>query len=139
MRTTLPITLSAACLMTGCSHSGDASAFIITEVTKYGGHTRTNFPLSKLNGRWTVHRDENGFQARVTGVSFSAMDAQLRQVLGTPNMSGRNASTQMLYSNWAARDTGVAIIMIEYRDHLDITCVSGLPDMGNLLQKVGEA
>lgn len=128
MRATLCIALMLACLLIGCSRSGDVGAFIVTEVIKRGGHTKPNVTLSKLDARWKVLRDKNGFQATVTEVPFSTIDRQMRQVFGTPSLSGTSTGTQprLLYSHWAAADIGVALQLIERPDGADVICVRAM-------------
>jgi hypothetical protein len=71
MRTLLSTTLLlAAIFVAGCSRSGDFGAFVVTQVTKYGGHTKTTATIQKLDARWTVKSDSNGFTMLVpVGVS----------------------------------------------------------------------
>jgi hypothetical protein len=136
MRTTLFITFLLACFLIGCSHSGDVSTFIVTEVTKCGGHTKTNTGFLKVEARWKLQRDKNGFQATLTGVSFADMDALMRQAFGVPSMAGVSTGTQtgLPYSNWAARDIGVAIMMIGHADRVEIICLRGVKNMGELFR-----
>jgi len=112
LRSTL--VLLACTLVGGCAHSGNFSSFIVQEVTRYGGLTKTNAALATLDARWTIRRDKNGFQAFVTRVSFSNTDAVMRQAFGTPMMSGISSGTEvgLPYNNWSARDIGVAVMVI---------------------------
>jgi hypothetical protein len=73
-------------ILVGCSRSGDLGAFVVTEVSKFGGHTRTNAPLPKLDARWTIKRDKNGFQASVSGTTFASIDATMKQAFGKPKL-----------------------------------------------------
>ena len=65
----------------GCSHSGDFGGFFVAEVTRYGGHTITNATLPRLDARWTVKADSNGFTVQVRGVPFATVDSFMHQAL----------------------------------------------------------
>ena len=72
----------AIALVNGCSRSGDFGAFFVKEVTRCGGRIDPNASLPKLEAKWTVKADENGFVAYVSGVPWSAVDAVIQQALG---------------------------------------------------------
>ena len=128
----LVLVLLACALAEGCAHSGNFSSFIVQEVARYGGHTKTNAALPTLDARWTVRRDKNGFQAFVTGASFSSADAVMRQAFGTPMMSGISSGTEvgLPYNNWSARDIGVAIMVIGRTNRIEVNCVRGVQNIG---------
>ncbi|HXI50925.1 MAG TPA: hypothetical protein VNH84_05455 [Candidatus Saccharimonadales bacterium] len=131
------VALLACAVISGCSRSGDFSAFVVSEVAKHGGHTVTNAMIPALEARWTIKSDTNGFQASVTGASFASIDAVMQQAFGTPKMSvAANASGQP-HRVWGAVDIGVAIQLIGRPDGADIICVRGMRNMGEMLQSVG--
>ena len=74
--------LLAITLANGCSRSGDFGAFFVKEVTRCGGRIDTNASLPKLEARWTVKANDNGFAAYVSGVPWPAVDAFIQQALG---------------------------------------------------------
>ncbi len=74
--------LLAMTLANGCSRSDDFGAFFVKEVTRCGGRIDTNASLPKLEARWTVKANENGFAAYVSGVPWSAVDAVIQQAIG---------------------------------------------------------
>jgi hypothetical protein len=136
MRTALPVALLLVGVTIGCSRSGDFGAFVVKEVTRYGGHTKTNPALPKLDVHWTIKRDDNGFQAFVTGASFASADAVMRQAFGTPKMSGVSSAIGQPYGTWGAVDIGVAIQLIGRPRGLEIVCVRGVRDMGEMLKRM---
>src|SRR6266487_2089861 len=122
----LTVLLLAVAATVGCSRPNDFGAFFVQQVTKYGGRTNANAQLPKLDARWTVKRDKNGFQASVTGTSFSSIDTFMRQAFGAPKMSGFSTNIGQPYGNWAAVDIGVAILLIGRSDGADIVCVRAM-------------
>src|SRR5438445_5751236 len=117
------LALLACAVISGCSRSGDFTAFVVSEVAKHGGHTLTNATVAPLEARWTVKSDTNGFQASITGASFASIDTVMQQAFGTPKMSvAANASGQP-HRVWGAVDIGVAIQLIGRPDGADIICV----------------
>jgi hypothetical protein len=126
----------ACALASGCSRSGDFSAFVVSEVTKHGGHTVSNAPLPVVQARWSIKSDENGFQARVKSAPFSSIDAVMHQAFGTPKVSiAANADGQP-HRVWAALDIGVAIQLIGRPDGADIICVRGMRDLGEMFESM---
>ena len=126
MRTPVLIAILFAFSFAGCTRSGDFGTFVVSEATKYGGHTKTNAPLPKLEARWTTKRDKNGFQASVAGASFNSVDTFMRQAFGTPKMSGFSTNIGQPYGAWAAADIGVAIQLIGRPEGVDIICVRAM-------------
>lgn len=129
-------TLLACGLVSGCSRSGNFSAFIVSEVTRHGGHTVTNVPLPILQARWTIKSDANGFQASVTGAPFASIDAVMQQAFGAPKMSVASNASGQPHHVWGAVDIGVAIQLIGRPDGADIICVRGMRDMGEMFQSM---
>ena len=130
MRAHLSITLLLAIiLVAGCSQSGDFNAFFVAQVTKYGGHTKTSGTIPKLEARWTVKQDANGFQAFVIGASFDSIASEFEQVFGKPKMSddGSGTATHEPVRLWAAVDVGVAIHVIRHKDSTEIICIRSIP------------
>ena len=128
--------LIAIIFAVGCSHSGDFSAFVVAEVTKYGGHSKTTATIPKLEARWTVKRDDNGFQAFIIDAPFASVASDMEQLFGTPKMSddGSGTTTHEPYRVWSAGDVGVAIQLISHKDGTEIICIKGVKDMGDLLK-----
>jgi hypothetical protein len=122
--------LFACALVSGCSRSEDFSAFVVSEVAKHGGHTVTNAPLLVVQARWTIENDTNGFQARVTGASFTSIDAAMTQAFGTPKISVAANTDGQPQRVWGAVDIGVALQLIGRPNGADIICVRGMRDMG---------
>jgi len=91
----------------------------------------TNTTPPKLNARWTIKRDDNGFQAFVTGTSFASIDAVMQQAFGTPKLSddGAGTSTGLPHRVWSAVDIGVAIQLVGRPNGTDVICVRGVNDM----------
>ena len=137
MRTLILIAILFAFSLAGCSRSGDFGTFVVTEATKYGGHIKTNAALPKLDARWTIKRDDNGFQASVTGISFASIDTFMQQAFGTPKMSVDAAGTAIgqPHRAWGAVDIGVAIQLIGRPDGAEIICVRGMRDMREMFKK----
>jgi len=122
MRTSLYITLLLAMFfVAGCSQSGDFGAFVVAQVAKYGGHTKTSATIPKLDAQWTVKQDANGFQVFITGASFTSIAAEMEQIFGTPKISHDGATgtltvTPLPYRLWSADDIGIAIQLIGHID-----------------------
>ena len=130
MRLSLSIFLLLAIILAaGCSQSGDFGAFIVSEVSKYGGHPKTNVPTPKLDAHWTVKRDSDGFMLQITGASFERIAAELKQVFGTPKLAddGSGTTTHEPHWLWAASDIGVAIQLIGHKNSTEIICLQGMP------------
>jgi hypothetical protein len=123
-------------LVSGCSRSGDFSAFVVSEVAKHGGRTITNTPLPAVQARWAIESDTNGFQARVTGAPFTSIDSVMTQAFGTPKISVAANTDGQPQRVWAAVDIGVAIQLIGRSDGADIICIRGMRDMGEMFQSV---
>jgi hypothetical protein len=135
MRTSLYIALLLALFfIAGCSQSGDFGAFVVAQVAKFGGHTKTSAAFPKLEARWTVKQDANGFQASVTGASFASIAAGLEQIYGTPRMAddGSGTATHEPDRLWGAVDIGVAIHLIGHKDTTEIICIRGVKSMDEL-------
>lgn len=138
MRTSL-LTLALACaIVAGCSQSDDFGGFVVTEVAKHGGHTKTNVVLPELEARWTVNRDRNGFQASVTGVTFASVDTLMQQAFGTPRMSSDATATVtgQPHRVWGASDIGVAIQLIGRANGADIICLRAMPDTTEMIREM---
>jgi hypothetical protein len=121
----------------GCSRSGDFGGFLVREVTRFGGHTKTNVTSSNLEAHWTIKRDKNGFQAAITGTSFASIDTFMRQSFGAPKMStdGAATATGQPHRVWAAVDIGVAIQLVGRPGGADIICVRAM-SMGQMFQEM---
>ncbi len=138
MRTPLLFAILLTFSLAGCLRSGDFGAFVVSEATKYGGRTKTNASLPKLDARWTVKRDDNGFQASVTAASFTSIDTFMHQAFGTPKVSvdGTGTLTGQPARVWGAVDIGVAIQLNGRLDGAEIICVRGMRDMGEIFKKI---
>lgn len=128
--------LFACALVSGCSRSGDFSAFVVSEVAKHGGHTVANAPLPVVEARWTIKSDANGFQAHVTGAPFASIESVMTEAFGTPKVSVPNNASGQPHCVWAALDIGVAIQLISLPDGADIICVRGMRNMGEMFQSM---
>ncbi len=107
----------------GCSHSGDFGGFFVAEVTRYGGHTITNATLPRLDARWTVKADSNGFTVQVRGVPFATVDSFMHQAFGPPKVSADANLDGQPQRVWAAVDVGVAVQCIGRPDGVEIVCL----------------
>jgi len=136
MRTRFLIALVCALGLTGCTRSGDLGAFLVAEATRYGGRAHTNTTLPKLEGRWTVQRDRNGFEASVTDTSFGSMDSFMRQAFGAPQMSGFSVKAGQPHSIWVAADIGVAIQLIGRPDGAELVCVRGMSGVEEMFDEM---
>src|ERR1041384_7293251 len=117
--------LLAILLIGGCSHSGAFGAFLVTEVTRYGGHAVPNAALPKLDARWTVKSDSNGFTAQASDVPFTAVDSFMRDAFGPPKVSADTNLNGQPHRVWAAVDIGVAIQCIGRPGGVEIICLKG--------------
>ncbi|MHB8523826.1 MAG: hypothetical protein ACYDH9_24145 [Limisphaerales bacterium] len=126
MRASVFTALLIAILVTaGCSRSGDFGTFLITEVTRYGGHTITNVALPKFDARWTVKDDSNGFTAQVRGVPSATVDSFMHEAFGPPKVSADTNLDGQPQRVWAAVDVGVAIQCIGRPGGVEIICLKG--------------
>jgi len=117
--------LFAILAVAGCSRSGDFGTFLVTEVTRYGGHTITNATLPKLDARWTVKADSNGFTAKVSGVPVATVDNFMREAFGPAKISTDTNLDGQPQRVWAAVDVGVAIQCIGRPSGVEIICLKG--------------
>ncbi|HUR47625.1 MAG TPA: hypothetical protein VMZ27_17205 [Candidatus Saccharimonadales bacterium] len=128
--------LAVVAITSSCSRSGNFGTFIVSEVTKHGGHAVTNQPIPILKAHWTVKSDENGFQAFVTGASFASIDSVMRRSFGEPKISINADASGQPHLTWAAVDIGVAIQIMGRTDGAEIICVRGMRDMREMFEKV---
>jgi hypothetical protein len=66
----------------------DFAQFFVSEVHGRGGRTLPVNRLPVIECRWTIERDEFGFQIHVFDAEFEAIDSFMSQVLGEPKISG---------------------------------------------------
>lgn len=121
----------------GCSRTEDFSAFLVKEVTGYGGRGVSNAPLPVLLAHWTVNRDANGFQASVKGVSFSSIASVMLQKYGPPKIATAINLKGHPQQVWAAAAIGVAIQLIGRPYETDIICVRSDLDMRKVFRRMG--
>ena len=115
--------LFAILIAVGCSRSGNFGAFLVTEVIRYGGHTITNASLRKLDARWTVKEDSNGFMAQVSGVPSRTVHTFMMETFGWPDTPDYfDGQTHRL---WKAVDVGVTIQCIGRPGYVEIICLKG--------------
>jgi hypothetical protein len=107
------------------TQSGDFSAFVVQEVSRYGGHARGTNAIPELQARWTLKSDATGFQALATGVSFAEVQAALRQIFGPPAFVTTNAAGQP-HGLFKALDIGVALQFVGEPSGTRIICVRGV-------------
>jgi hypothetical protein len=119
-------------LISGCSRSGDFSAFMVSDVAKYGGRTVTNTALPTLQARWKIKNDANGFRAFITGASFSQIDELMHQAFGAPKVSVPANASGEPHRVWSAGDIGVAIQLIRRPNGAEVICVRGVRSIGEL-------
>jgi hypothetical protein len=126
MRAPLTISLLLAFLVFGgCSQSGDFSGFFIGEVTKYGGHPKAGVTASRLDARWMIQSDDDGFRIFVRGQPFSAVDGMMQQIFGDPKVSAVKDSRGYLHSVYGSPAIGMAIQCLARADDVEIICVKG--------------
>jgi len=111
---------------------------VVAEVVRYGGRTKTNVAIPKLDAQWTVKRDRNGFQATVTGITVARVDSMMRQAFGPPKMSheGTETATGQPHRVWGAADIGVAIQLIGRTNGADIICVRAMRDTTEMVREM---
>ena len=120
------IWLLLVCLMfAGCYQSGDFGGFFVGEVTKYGGHPKAGITVSRLDARWTVQSDDDGFRIFVRGQPFSAVDGMMQQIFGDPKVSAVKDSRGYLHTVYGSPAIGMAIQCLERGGDVEIICVKG--------------
>lgn len=122
----------------GCSRPGDFGEFLIHQITGLGGRTNLNAQLPKLDARWVVREDRNGFQVLAADTSFHHVDAFLRQAFGAPKLSGFSTNIGQAHATWAAVDIGVAVMVIGGPDGVEVTCVRGLSSVSEMNDEVSK-
>ena len=126
MRAPLTILLFLACLVfAGCSQSGDFGSFFVGEVTKYGHPPKTPITISRLDARWTIQSDDDGFRVFVRGQAFAAVDALMQQVLGAPKVSVTSDTKGQPHHVYGSADIDLAVQCIGRADDVEIICVKG--------------
>jgi len=126
MRTSLIISLLLSCLIfTSCSQSGDFSGFFVGEITKYGGHPKAGVTISRLDARWTIQSDADGFRILVRGQPFAAIDALMQQVFGAPRVSVASDNEGHPHQVYGSADIGVAVQCIGHTNDVEIICARG--------------
>ena len=125
----LYITLFLAMVASGCgsasrNQSGDFGAFIVQEVTQYGGRTRSTNAMPQLAAEWTVEADAAGFQAHASRVRFAELQAALQQAFGAPVFVTTNAQGQP-HGLYKALDIGVALQFFGEPSGVGVICVRG--------------
>ena len=137
MRTLLSILfLSVVIFVIGCKQSGDFDAFVVAQVVKYGGHTKTSGVIPKLQASWTVKEDKNGFIVFISDASFTAIAADMEQIFGPPRMSddGSGTRTHEPCRLWGANEIGVAIQLNGHKDSTEIICIREFKSMDELIK-----
>jgi len=126
IRTRLVISLLLACLVfVGCSQSGDFGNFFVGEVTKYGHPPTTPITVSRLDARWTIQSDNDGFRIIVRGQPFAAVDALIRQVIGAPKVSVDSNVQGRPHQVYGSAEIGLAVQCIGRADDVEIICLKG--------------
>jgi hypothetical protein len=126
MRTPLTILLLLACLVfVGCSQSGDFGSFFVGEVTKYGHPPKTPITVSRLDARWTVQSDDDGFRVFLRGQPFASVDALMQQVFGAPKVSADSDTKGQPHHVYGSTDINVAVQCIGRADDVEIICIKG--------------
>ena len=126
-------------LLAGCSRSGDFGEFIVREVAKHGGHTRTNVALPKLEAHWRVKSKENSFRATVTGVAYTNLDAFMHLAYGEPKLSieGFDLPGGQPLRVWGVVETGVAIELLgRADDEAEIQCERRIRDLKEITESI---
>ena len=128
--------LSAAIFVTGCEHSGDFGTFVVTQVVKYGGHTKTSGAIRNLQARWSVKADKNGFTAFVSDAPFSDIATEMEQIFGEPEDSDDGSHTKINepYRLWSVNQIGVGIQLVGHKDSTEIVCLREIKDMDKLIK-----
>jgi hypothetical protein len=116
--------VAAGCGSASRSQSGDFGAFIVQEVTRYGGRTGSTNAMPQLAAEWTVKADAAGFQAHASGVRFAELKAALQQAFGSPVFVTTNAQGQP-HGLYKAVDIGVALQFFGEPSGVGIICVRG--------------
>jgi hypothetical protein len=99
-----------ALLLCGChpKQSGNFGNFLTQQVSSYGGHVINSNSIPELQGSWDFKSDADGFEAHLTGVSFSSAQSFMQQVYGSPVFIATNEQGQ-LHGLYKALDIGVAV------------------------------
>ncbi len=119
-RASAVLLIALAVLIGACSRRGDFGAFFVQEVSKYGGRVDTTAGVPKVQARWTLKENENGFEAYVTGATWSEVDAVVRAVRGKRARS----SPERVYGE---ADTGVGVTLhwIFIKGRTEVICTRG--------------
>lgn len=107
------ITLLLAIAAAGCGsdskdQSGDFGAFVVQEVTRFGGRTCGTNTTHELAAEWTVKADAAGFRATASRVRFAELQAALQAAFGPPTFVTTNVQGQP-HGLYKAADLGVAL------------------------------
>lgn len=124
------ITLLLAMAAAGCGpasmdQSGDFGAFVVQEVTRFGGRIRGTNTMHELAAEWTVKADAAGFRANAAGVRFAELQAALQQAFGPPAFVTTNTQGQP-HGLYKAVDIGVALQFFGEPSGVGVICVRGV-------------
>ncbi len=134
---TLLLMFVVACLaLASCSRSHDFGAFVVNEVGRCGGRALTNAPLPRVEAEWTIRRDRNGFQASISGATFTSIDGTMKQAFGAPKLSKESNASGYPHRVWAAADIGVAIHLIGRANGAEITCMRGMRNVDEMMREI---
>lgn len=112
-----------ALLWSGCRTENMTGDAIVQTVAQYGGHKQTAASVPQLMCKWHVESsDADGFEARVSDVSFKDFNLFMEQVYGKPATVVGEPS----HVYYHATNTGVGIEYFLYGKDIIFKCHRGV-------------
>jgi hypothetical protein len=128
--------IAIACL-SGCAHDkyerGNFSNVFVRMIKTYGGKVKKVDNIPAVNAQWTLRSDPNGFECHITGASFSEVNELITEVFALKRTDGycTNAAVSLRLLN--ARAIGVALLVADTNECVQINCVRGQSDLKSFL------
>jgi len=87
--------------------------------------SKSGVTISRLDARWTIQSDADGFRILVRGQPFAAIDALMQQVFGAPRVSVASDNEGHPHQVYGSADIGVAVQCIGHTNDVEIICARG--------------
>lgn len=101
---------------------GDFSIEFLKALGSYGARFQETNNLPKLEGRWFIYRDENGFWCNVYGVRYDDVEEWAMRVFGGCGTPDRGCQGQR-YCLFRPSEVGVALLITDNTNRVDVNCV----------------
>lgn len=104
---------------------GDFSGEFLEALSFYGARFVETNCLPKLDARWVMYRDKNGFQCVLYGVGYEEVEGWAMRAFGGRGQSfrGELGKRGCLFRAW---EVGVALFIREETNRIQVNCLKGM-------------